>query len=154
MIPVLRRRGDTHAPGGGTSPWLRRTGLLGLAGVIASVALVLLSAGIQASGLPDRVKEVRSGKPLRYDYGNPLSLLVTLAEPRAERVLVRWTSASPPPPPFRLKADVRALTYFGQANGVSVFFEPNAAGSGPGQVYRLPTGSIGTQAHDPGDVPS
>lgn len=153
-VPVVQKRDDARIPGGGTSRWLRGTGVLALSGAVASVALSLLAAAIAWSGLPDRVTEVRSGHALRHNFSQPFDLVVVLAEPRAERVLVRWIGAASPPPPFRKGIELLALTYFGQANGVSVFLEPQAPGTGPGRVYRWPTAAVALESDDPGDVPS
>lgn len=157
IVPVMPTERDETYTGGGTSPWLRRTALLGVAGLIGAFLLVGFVVGLPAMGLADRVRDVRLGQALVYKYDNPLRLAALLAEPRADRVRVQWLG-SDPPPMFRDDRGRRRavpLTYFGSNNGISVFFSPPAVAWGLGDVYRWPTAAIGVESVDPrGQLPS
>lgn len=137
MVPVVDPPEATAAPGGGTSPWLWRVGVLGLAGAISLIFVANLPKILGSSDLESKVTDVRAGGRLTYDLLNPLAL----AEPRADPVNVLWVGADPPRPFSRNRA-VR-LTYFGQNAGTSVFLDTAA---GQPAVYRLPTAAVMLQA--------
>jgi hypothetical protein len=86
VVPSL----DTEATGGGKSKWLRRAGALGATGVLAFGFLLALNPVLDVS----KLDAVRAGQQLEYSLLDPL----TLAEPRADLVRVRWVDPRPPPP--------------------------------------------------------
>jgi hypothetical protein len=92
FLPVVPLPSDAEAPGGGTSKWLRRTLTLGMTGVVAIALLTALSSLLDLSDLDNKVDHVRAGERLKYSLLDPL----TLAEPRADPVNVRWVAPRPP----------------------------------------------------------
>ncbi len=124
---------DTEATGGGTSKWLWRAGALGATGVLAFGFLLALNPVLDVSKLDEKVDAVRAGQQLEYSLLDPL----TLAEPRADLVRVRWVG--PRPPDEFASDDGLALTYLGQSNGTAVLLD---AARTPQVVYRLPAPSI------------
>jgi hypothetical protein len=102
-----------------------------LIGDTASYAIVI-SAALLFALLPytssQLSQDVRDGKALRpgaFDWGNPLGLRAQSAE------VERLTDASDSQIPSR------RLLYLGQADGVSVLFEPSSD-----EVVRVPSGSV------------
>jgi hypothetical protein len=132
VIPVVDTPGTRAAPGGGTSPWLRRLGLLWVAGALALVFLAELPT-IISRNVDAKVARVRAGD--RLDYG--LLNVLAFAEPRADPVDVRWLGTKPPPP-FDAGPVVR-LTFFGQNAGTSIFLDARPLRDA---VYHLPTAAI------------
>jgi hypothetical protein len=131
-LPVLNRAPYDEVEQSGTSRWL--VGICAIIVVTTVVAVVLEIFVTQISdSVRDQVNQVRAGMRLEYSITNPLSL----AEPRAQRVMVRWSGPSVPQP-FSGDEEI-ALMYFGQNNGTSVFLStpPEAEA-----VYRLPTAML------------
>jgi hypothetical protein len=153
FLPVVPRPSDRKALGGGTSPWLRRTVILACAGLAGAFLVVLFVLSLPSLGLNERVRDVRSRRSLVYNYNNPALLAAVLAEPRADRVDVRWIGRDPPSL-FRGRRGRRRavpLTYFGSSNGTSVFFAPTGSPrGGGGMVYRWPTAAVAVESIDGG----
>lgn len=135
VLPVVDDDGIGHARGGGTSAWLRRTGVLLAAGAVAFAFLAVLPSILDASKIDSKVRQVRVGQRLSYSLLNPL----TLAEPRADLVTVRWIAQNPPPP-FAGRRSIN-LTYFGQSGGTAVFYRPEN-----GLIYRMPSAAVEIEA--------
>jgi hypothetical protein len=133
LVPVRPRPSHAQAPGGGSSKWMWRAMTLGTAGALAFGFLSALAAVIDLSDLEAKADEVRAGARLKYSLLDPL----TLAEPRADPVLVRWIG--PRPPAQFTSAGGRRLTYLGQSDGTAVFLD---TASKPQVVYRLPVSAI------------
>ena len=115
--------------------------LAAVAGLFFLAANTLLDLG----SLRPHIKEVRSGERLRYEFYSNLSL----AQPRADPVWVRWLGDRPPrafSESGRPAASSVRLTYFGGASGTLVFFEHRRD-----RVLRLPAAAIAIDAADPRD---
>lgn len=133
FLPVVPSPGDADAPGGGSSKWLRRTVTLGMTGAVAFALLMALSALLDLSDLDDKAERVRAGERLKYSLLDPL----TLAEPRADPVSVRWV-APRAPEPFT-SSNPRQLTYLGQNGGTAVFLDTARK---PQVIHRLPVAAL------------
>ncbi|MDP8968898.1 MAG: hypothetical protein M3N04_09885, partial [Actinomycetota bacterium] len=136
MLPVVDR-GDDYVPGGGRSKWLWRTTLVAATGVVAVGFLALLQVILDASQIDAKVQQVRAGQRLNSSLLDPL----TLAEPRADPVLVRWVAPNPPDPFTRDLPS--SLTFLGQNGGTAVFLNTR---SSPQAVYRFPASAIAIEA--------
>jgi hypothetical protein len=154
-IPVRPVR-EKLVVGDGIPQWL--LGTLFLAAFAAAAFAALVAFGFYGEDrIMVKVEQVKHGQSLAYD---PLNLWA-IAEPRADRVAVRWI-APHPPPPFaacsKEPCDEVLLTYFGQSAGTSVFLSAERA---PDQstralrpaleVYRLPTSAV-VMRNDIGDA--
>jgi hypothetical protein len=126
-VPIIHPAPAEEVEGGGTSRWL--VGILGILVLAVVVTALVMVFVTQLSVVGDKAKDVRAGHPLRYSVANPL----TLAEPRAQQVLVQWTGPRVPPP--FVKGKEAYLIYLGQNNGTSVFFSQCEMKDA---VYRLP----------------
>jgi len=133
LVPTLPVAPDETVEGGGVSPWVWRTAAAVLAGFVA-LAWVALYLTVAQTAIDSRVQQVIEGRQLFY---GPLEL-ATFAEPRADRVRVRWIGARKPPL-FR-KYDELPMTYFGESGGVSVFLDTRVPRRL--EVYRLPTALV------------
>lgn len=118
-------------------PWLARNLLL--CAILSALwfATIGLDSLLGAAGIRDMVVRVSSGQglPLEPIAINPLRIVT----PTAHRVNVTWIGAEIPPL-FKTteggKKDV-VLTFFGQAKGTTVLFEPVSV-----SVLRLPSANL------------
>jgi hypothetical protein len=139
LIPVVNPAPLNRVEGGGSSPWLWGLVVLLVTGVVATLALTYFG-NLVPKGVRDKQQRVRAGMSLVYDPVDPF----VLAEPQADRVLVRWVGVRATPP-LKRDEDV-AMTFLGQNNGVSVFLHVSVKGT---VVYRFPTGMVAMSSIDP-----